>query len=321
LRLKRLGLRRLGDLARLDLRAVGSRLGEAGVTLARLARGEGSAIVNARPRAESFAEAVELEYGIDNLEPLGFVLRGMIERIVARLQMRGLAAGDLTLSLGLADRRRDERRVVVTAPTLEVRSLLALLDLSLAAAAPPAPVETIRLTVAPRRARPAQHDLFIPPIPAPDRLETAIARIAALCGPDRVGTLIPADSYRPEAVRLGVFAPPPASGNSSQDSSLQVARMALRTIRPAEAVEVMMTSRGTPEFVRGKTLCARVIAVAGPWRRQGEWWAQADHAGWAAQAPAAYARDYYELALADGGVCRAYRQMHSDRWFVDGVYD
>ncbi|MGH7839262.1 MAG: DNA polymerase Y family protein, partial [Candidatus Binataceae bacterium] len=218
LRLKRLGLRRLGDLARLERLAVGSRLGEAGVRLARLARGEGSAIVNPRPRAESFVEAVELEYGIDNLEPLGFVLRGMLERITAQLQLRGLAAGDLTLSLGLADRRRDERRVAVAAATLEVRALLALLELNLAAAAPAAAVETIRLTVAPRRARPAQHDLFLPPAPAPDRLEAALARIAALCGPDRVGTLLPADSYRPEAVRLGVFAPPPASGSSYRPS-------------------------------------------------------------------------------------------------------
>jgi hypothetical protein len=94
--------------------------------------------------------------------------------------------------------------------------------------------------------------------------------------------------------------------------------MALRTIRPAEKVEVMLT-RGVPEFVRGKTLCARVISTAGPWRRQGEWWAQADAAG--VQGPAEYARDYYELALADGGVYRIYREMHSDRWFVDGVYD
>src|SRR4029077_11252227 len=41
--LKRLGIRRLGELARLDARAVGSRLGSRGAELLRLARGEGSA--------------------------------------------------------------------------------------------------------------------------------------------------------------------------------------------------------------------------------------------------------------------------------------
>ncbi|MGO9265347.1 MAG: hypothetical protein ACLQBA_10780 [Candidatus Binataceae bacterium] len=337
LRFKRLGIRRLGDLARLDIRAIGNRMGEPGVRLARLARGEGSSTVRARPRPELFAEALELDYGIENLEPLGFVMHTMLERIGARLALRGLVAGDLTLSLGLVDRRRDERRVAVAAPTGEARALLVLLKLSLEQSPPAAPIETIRLTVEPRAPRPAQHDMFIPPAPAPDRLEAAIARIAALCGPDRVGTLLPADSYRPEAVRVAGFAPPAAAvAAASRTTKIGggIVRMALRTIRPAEEIE-MMCQRETPEFARGQNICARVIAVAGPWRRQGEWWAAAEPAegaaqpkrnnphaaAWQAGAPAAYARDYYELALEDGGVYRMYRDHHSGKWFVDGVYD
>src|SRR6185312_10254022 len=108
-----------------------------------------------------------------------------------------------------------------------------------------------------------------------------------------------------------------------------VARMALRSIRPAEEIEVMC-ARGHPEFVRGKTICARVISCAGPWRYQGEWWAEttadggigaADSSSHQAQGPAVYARDYYELALADGAVYRVYRNLTSDSWYVDGVYD
>src|SRR5205085_390543 len=87
LMLKRLGIRRLGDIARLDSRAIGSRLGRHGVQLARLARGEGSARVIARPRTEAFAEAAEFDYGIDQLEPLGFVLHAMLKHLTARLQM------------------------------------------------------------------------------------------------------------------------------------------------------------------------------------------------------------------------------------------
>ena len=51
--LKRLGIRRLGELARLDARAVGSRLGSRGAELMRLARGEGSARVIARATSRS----------------------------------------------------------------------------------------------------------------------------------------------------------------------------------------------------------------------------------------------------------------------------
>src|SRR5437764_13773130 len=95
--------------------------------LARLARGEGSSTVIARPRTEIFAEAAEFDYGIDNLEPLGFVLHAMLKQLTARLQMRGLAAGDLRLSLELIDGRHDNRQVPVAAATVETRSLLALL--------------------------------------------------------------------------------------------------------------------------------------------------------------------------------------------------
>src|SRR5205085_4824626 len=89
LMLKRLGIRRLGDIARLDVRAVGNRLGRRGVELARLARGEGSATVIARPRVETFTEAAEFDYGIENMEPLGFILYAMLKQLVERLKMRG----------------------------------------------------------------------------------------------------------------------------------------------------------------------------------------------------------------------------------------
>lgn len=343
--LKRLGIRRLGELARLDARAVGSRLGSRGAELMRLARSEDSAQIAMRPRAEIFAESIELEYGIETIEPLAFVMRAMIAQLTERLQMRGLVAGDITLALGLADRRRDDRRVAVAAPTIEVRALLTLVTLNLEAAPPPAAVETIRLKIDPRAARPAQSDMFLPPAPAPDRLEAAIARIAALCGPDRVGRIASADSYRPEAMRLGRFAPPtpqqvalPAVASATNN----IAQMVMRTMRPAQEIEVMCM-RETPEFVRGANVCARVVSAAGPWRRQGEWWAFAngDDDGAAphdndrdrrddapgadrltdASAPVAHARDYYDLALADGGVYRIYYDLNSGKWFVDGIYD
>jgi hypothetical protein len=105
--------------------------------------------------------------------------------------------------------------------------------------------------------------------------------------------------------------------------------MVIRTLRPAEEIEVMCT-RAVPEFVRGRNICARVVSSAGPWRRQGEWWSAAmegsqlrgeDSGRWRAHAPDMYARDYYELALEDGAVYRVYCDLNNARWFVDGIYD
>ncbi len=317
--LARWGLKRLGDLARLDPDALGSRLGRNGIELVRLARGESPRPLHPRRRAEIFTESIELEYGIETLEPLAFIMRGMLDRLAERLELRGLVAGDLLLTLGLADRRINTRRVAIAAPTNDIRAILTLINLSLESSPPQAPADSIRIEITPRAPRPAQADMFLPPAPAPDKLETTIARLAVLCGPENVGMLAPDNSHRPEAIRLESFNPSPPSPDAARvEPSADITRLVIRAIRPAMEVEVMSV-RGVPEFVRGPKLGARVISIAGPWRRDGEWWREGD--GESSPQTAAFCRDYYEMELDDGCVYRAFCDPHSGRWFVDGVYD
>jgi protein ImuB len=54
----------------------------------------------------------------------------------------------------------------------------------------------------------------------------------------------------------------------------------------------------------------RVVSGAGPWRLSGEWW---DRRGWA--------RDEWDLLLADGTLCRLALDRVSGQWLLDGVYD
>ena len=237
----------------------------------------------ARPAAENFTETVELEWGVDSLEAMGFVMRTMLEQVVERLQLRGMAAGEIALALELDGRRRDLRRIALPAPTNEVRTLLALIGLNLEAAPPAAAVEAIRITVEPRAPRAAQADLFAPPCPAPERLHVTLARLAALCGPGKVGTLMPRDSHLPGAVELGPFAPRPtvaparahngatvaanrgaAKGPVAADAT--VTQLALRAVRPPHQIEVLCTRGGALEFVRGANFGGRVVSCAGPWR-------------------------------------------------------
>ncbi len=382
--LARWGMRRLGELARLNPDAIGTRLGRRGVELVRLARGGSPAPLAPRRRAEVFAETVELEYGIELMEPLGFVMRAMLERLAERLSIRGMEAGDITLAFGMSGHRSFNRRVEVAAPSNDVRAILALINLSLEAAPPEAAVESIRIEIAPRVPRPAQTDMFLPPSPAPDKLQTTIARLSALCGPGNVGMLSAENSHRPEATRLDAFSPP-VPAFPEKTPAKNVTQLVIRAIRPAREIEVMC-SREIPEFVRGENLGARVISIAGPWRRDGEWWlgftADADtptdssdktnpalqrglelHDGrmfgahprqvsaenlkalstlTPAPSPTphlngnngngaitkmngankcGFIRDYYELALEDGGVYRVFRDVNSHKWFLDGAYD
>lgn len=320
--LHRWGIHYIGDLTALPVSAVGARLGADGVLLVHRARGEDEHPLVPRALPLHFEEGVELDYGIDAIEPFLFVLRRLLDRLTARLAVRGLVCGDLRLALGLATRGRDERTVTVAAPSNDVKSLLTLARLQLEAHPSPAAIEALRVTAVPERLRAAQLDLFRPNGPAPARLAVTLARLAAICGADRVGTPVVADTHRPDAYGLNRESliadrissegnPFPAIGHKPYaicDGSA-VIPLALRAMRPPRAVEVFC-ERDRPEFVRGENLAGRVVQAAGPWRVQGEWWSDGT-----------YAREYYDAQLSDGGVYRLYCDLTTQSWFVDGVYD
>jgi protein ImuB len=320
--LTRWGIRTLGDLAALPASAVATRLGPAGAQLARRARGEDEHALVARPLPVHFEETAELDYGVDNLEPFLFVVRGLLDRLTARLALRGLICGDLRLSLGLVGRGRDERIVTVAAPSNEIKPLLTLLRLHLEAQPPSDAVETVRLGAVPERLRPMQLDLFRPNGPAPAQLAATLARLAALCGADRLGAPVVVDSHRPEAYGVEPFHVPRSAFREGEGGTRDAERgtrnvpIALRALRPAQRLDVFC-NRGQPDFIRladpaaAVTGCTgRVVTLAGPWRLQGDWWR-----------PDAFHRDYYDAHLSDGAVYRVFFDLVQQQWFVDGVYD
>jgi len=99
--LERWGVRTFRALALLPEIALSQRLGEAGVRLRKLARGEGSRPLVPTEAPLEFEETVELEEAIDLLEPLAFVLNRMLEQLCARLATRSLAAQELRLRMEL----------------------------------------------------------------------------------------------------------------------------------------------------------------------------------------------------------------------------
>jgi len=318
--LLRWGVRTLGQLAALPTGELAIRLGPDAAALARRARGEDAYPLAPRPLPLDFAESAELEWGVDGLEPFLFVVRGLLDRLIARLEVRGLVCGDLRLSLGLADRGRDERTVVVAAPSNAVKPLLTLLRVHLEAHPPRAAVEHVRLTAVPERLRAAQLDLFRPHGPAPALLAATLARLGALCGAAAVGAPALVDSHRPEAFAVQPFHVERTS-HAERSAPRHVApsmptSVALRTLRPPHALDVFC-QRDQPEFIRpvdavNPTIgcTGRVVTLAGPWRLATEWWR-----------PDVLHRDYYDAQLSDGAIYRVFFDRLIQRWFLDGVYD
>jgi len=97
--------------------------------------------------------------------------------------------------------------------------------------------------------------------------------------------------------------------------------LGFRVFRPPLRAEVEAPD-GWPARIKaqaggGRSIRGNILRVAGPWRTSGDWWAQ-DR----------WARDEWDVTVAAGSVSqeggtlyRIYRDLRSDGWFVEGVYD
>jgi len=95
------GIHTLQALA--DLPEIGliERIGQEGKRLQTLARGASQRPLIPRKPELKFEESLELEFSLELLEPLTFVLARLLHPLCARLAARGLAAGTISLTLEL----------------------------------------------------------------------------------------------------------------------------------------------------------------------------------------------------------------------------
>jgi protein ImuB len=281
---RRWGVKRCGQLAALSRGEVALRLGAEGSRLWELAAGEDDEPLVPTPLPDEPEEEVELEYAVDEVEPLLFVLRGALDRLAVRLAARGMAFGAVVLRLRLESRAVDDRWLSLAAPLRDVPAILALLRVSLEARPPAEPIAGLRARAIPAGGRSAQLSLFEPAGPSPQKLAVALARLAVLVGPDRVGTPQVVDEHR------------------------SAAPLAVRVLRPA------LAARWEPHPARLSTpdprLCGTLLRLSGPWKLRSGWWSDAP-----------LERDYYDGELSTGALVRLYRDALADQWFVDGVYD
>ncbi len=299
--LERWGIRRFRDLAVLPELGLAERLGPEGLRLHKLARGAGDRPLVPVDEPLEFAEEAELDYPLEVLEPLMFVLGRLLSDLRARLVSYGLAAIELRLRLKLENKGEHARTLRFPAPMLDTKAFLKLLDLDLAAHPPPSPVVKVWLEAEAAKPRATQAGFFVPAVPEPEKLELTLARLRSLVGENNVGSPVLLDTHRPGAFQMA--ARPLASPPQRQT----ISALPLRAIRPPRQARVQMVS-GQPVHVQSEGLRGHVVASAGPWRTSGDWWTNNP-----------WGRDEWDIALSDGAIYRIYSEQ--GRWFVDGSYD
>src|SRR5207245_216863 len=107
------GLRTVGELAALPADEVTARLGQLGIAWQSLARGLDVGPMVPTLAEERFVSSIELEWPIEGLEPLSFVLTRLLEPLSTELERRDRGAAVLHVTLGLIPahdvQRRDRR--------------------------------------------------------------------------------------------------------------------------------------------------------------------------------------------------------------------
>ena len=359
--LDRWGIRTLHQLAVLPEVAVVERLGQNGLQWQRYALGISQRELKLAEAPLKFEEVCELEYPVDLLEPLAFLLSRMLEQLCARLQSRALATHELRLKLQLdphvtVDREglplelepqitsREprgvlERTLKLPVPMLDAKTFLKLLQLDLKANPPTAPILKLWLSAEPVRPRFDQHGLFLPLTPEPQKLEITLARLAGVVGGQgNVGAAEVLDTHRPDAFRMTRFAPPAPNYFASSFASSRPMSV-LRRFRPPQPVSVLMMAGkpgtvGAPRSLAqaddiSRTLYGEVVWCAGPWHISGEWWNQEP-----------WQREEWDVAIGElnagfvsrrsdesrnanqrARLYRLYRDVLAGTWFVEGEYD
>jgi len=298
--LARWGVRTFRDLAVLPDLGVAARLGEEGVRLQQLARGEHERPLVPVEAPQRFEEEMELEYPVELLEPLLFVLARLLGDVCRRLEDRALAAIGLRVRLQLENAGEHERSIRLPVPMHSPRVFLKLIELDLEKHSPAAPVVRVTIAAEPAKPRTTQNGLFIPLAPEPEKLELTLARIAGVVGEQNVGSPELVDTHPPGAFRMRPF----GMREIGTGRNACPTQLAFRVFRPPIAAKVQADFLSAPG-IRGK-----IVQQAGPWRTSGDWWT-----------PSPWARDEWDIELTDGALYRIYCDAQTGRWFIEGSYD
>ncbi|HEY1913619.1 MAG TPA: hypothetical protein VGG73_22010 [Vicinamibacterales bacterium] len=354
----RWGLKTLGDLAALPPADLVSRMGRPALAWQAMARGEDLRPLVPMLEEERFESSLDLEWPIEGLEPLSFVLTRLLEPLSTRLERRDRGAAVLHVILRLVQGPEPceihARRLELPTPLRDVRTLRTLALLDLESHPPAAAIECVTVVIDPTPGRVLQHALFTRAHPTPEQLSTLLARLGAVMGQDRIGAPATVDSHRPGAFATMPFATEhrhhddherrargarkegaQPSAISHQPSAIhEPLTSALRRCRQPVPARVAV-SDGRPVRVttdRREFAGGAVLHSAGPWRTSGEWWLDShqplaiSHPSAMSHEPSAipsapWDRDEWDVALGDGAVYRIFQERERGAWFIDAIVD
>ena len=310
------GIRTFADFAALPVSGVSERLGQAGIKLQQLAAGKTERHLQVKQPPPVFANSIELEHALSELEPLSFIFARLLHQLCSALNAYALATNELSVSLQLENKTTHERKLSLPHPMRDHKVFLKLLLLDTEMHPPAAAVTAVSIACEPVKPRVLQNGLFVPLAPAPDKLELTLARLAKLVGEQNVGSPELLDTHRPDAFSMKRFTLQTQRKTNRQSTIGNQQSLGFRRYRPPLKA-IVEADQGCPTQIsawgKQRSVYGKVVALAGPWRTTGDWWRDDS-----------WARDEWDVTLERQGhqtLYRIYRELNTEHWFVEGNYD
>lgn len=305
------GVRSLGALLKLSQDEVGERLGpEIAGVWTRLRHGQ-VRVLHCTTPPQLYRERHDFEPAVDCLEPLLFILKRLIGRLVGRLEARYLVIERVGLSFQFDDGREWNRGFQVPEPTADVDLLLGMLHRWLEQFRTESPIVVVRVEASPARPHAAQRSLLESALKDPNRFAETLAQLSGLTGMERVGTPQVFSEREPDAFQMVSFREH-RHGEGVGSERAPAYGLPLRRFRPPHPVTVSLDEGRKPVAFHSTALSQRVRRAHGPWRSSGKWW----------DAARQWEREEWDVLSSDGCLYRLVREEHAGgRWVLEGRYD
>jgi protein ImuB len=304
------GLATLGDFMALPRQALAERLGPEAGRWHDLLHGKTCRLLRLHRPPESFEQSYDFDDPVVSLDPLVFVLKGMLHTLAGRLAARHLAASSLDFRLQLESGDEMARRIRLPEPQTAVEGMLSPLQTLLESLRLDAPVVALHLDAKATFATAAQREWFGRQLPQPERWAETLAKLEALLGPGRVGIPVPANSFKPDG-----FSVHPAAGVAlgiCENPSRPDCPLPLHRFRPPPRISVAYETRGRqpwPLALLNGPHPGEIIDRRGPFPASGDWWDPAE----------SWQRLEWDIQLASRHLLRLVFQT-PDHWQLDGIY-
>jgi protein ImuB len=292
-RLQTLGITTVGEFLRLPGDGIRQRFGVEADTLYQCAAGRRWTPLVPVPADEPQERELHFDAPETNTEGLVFVVKRLLDSLLAGLGRRAHAVVELALSLKLDDRTTRLERVRPASPTIDAAQLLGLVRLRLDAMRLSAGIVTLRVRAETCGAAPHQRQLLSEIRRDADAANQALARVRAECGDDCVVRARVRDAHLP-AARFAWERLERVAVESS--AHVVAARPLVRRIY----TQPLLLASGSGR----KTVAAD--AALGPYVLSGGWWG------------GGVRRDYYFAHTDEGNLQWVYEDHRHARVFLQG---